>query len=82
MSTSVQLSAEEVERFLDSITTGTLEEVLVRIAVRFVPGTTERMRQRLDPTAPDLCAHLAKSRGPNAHSPGRRRLTQLGASLR
>lgn len=37
VSTFTQIPAEEVERFLDAVTTGTLEKVLVRIAVNFVP---------------------------------------------
>lgn len=37
ISTSTQIPADEVEKFLDAMTTGTLEEVLVRIAVQFIP---------------------------------------------
>lgn len=37
VSTSTEIPADEVEKFLDAMTTGTLEEVLVRIAIQFIP---------------------------------------------
>ncbi len=37
---STQIAADEAERFLDAMTTGTLEEVLFRIAVQFIPDKT------------------------------------------
>jgi hypothetical protein len=40
VSTSAEIPADEAERFLDAMTTGTLEEVLVRIAVQFIPDKT------------------------------------------
>ena len=40
ISTSAEVPADEAERFLDAMTTGTLEEVLVRIAVQFIPDKT------------------------------------------
>jgi len=36
VSTSTEIPAEQIERFLDAMTTGTLEEVLFRIAVDFI----------------------------------------------
>ena len=38
LSTSTEIPADEVEQFLDGMTTGTLEEVLVRIARQFIPN--------------------------------------------
>jgi hypothetical protein len=54
VSTSAQIPAEEVERFLGGMTTGTLEEVLFRIAIQFIPdreAVTDEVH-RLKKTAP------------------------------
>jgi hypothetical protein len=38
--TSTQIPADEAERFLDAMTAGTLDELLVRIAAQFIPDKT------------------------------------------
>jgi hypothetical protein len=48
ISTSTEVPAEVVEQFLDAVTTGALEEALVRIAVQFTPdkeALTEEVHQ-------------------------------------
>lgn len=54
ISASTEVPAEEVERFLDAMTTGTLEEVLVRIAVQFIPDKAALAQEvhRLAKTSP------------------------------
>jgi hypothetical protein len=54
ISTETEIPADEVEQFLDAITTGTLEEVLVRIAVQFIPDKTAVTEEvhRLAKTSP------------------------------
>ena len=52
--TSIEIPAEEVEQFLDEMTAGTLEEVLVRIACQFIPdkGAVTEQVHRLAKVAP------------------------------
>ncbi|HMH49192.1 MAG TPA: DUF4209 domain-containing protein [Candidatus Acidoferrum sp.] len=45
VSTAIEIPAEEVERFLDALTTGSLQEVLVRIAVQFIPDKAAVTRE-------------------------------------
>lgn len=45
VSTAIEIPAEEVEKFLDALTTGSLEEVLVRIAVQFIPDKAAVTRE-------------------------------------
>jgi hypothetical protein len=54
ISTKTEIPADEVERFLDAITTGMLEEVLIRIAVQFIPDKTAVTEEvhRLAKTSP------------------------------
>ncbi len=46
ISTKTEIQADEVEQFLEAITTGTLEEVLVCIAIQFIPDTGKPHQSR------------------------------------